>query len=115
MTETGSNLTRHSSYTWLRDTCEEEDTCLLATQLRRRYEEVRSRAMERAGTEDSIAEAEQEEEVIINYINFRFRKLYMSLCYGHTKSPPLLHQLSLLTSNNYKTIILAHDATILTP
>ena len=65
LTDTASTLTRHSSYTWLRDTCEEEDTCLLATQLRRRYEEVRSRAMERAGTEDSIAEARQEEEVTI--------------------------------------------------
>ena len=58
MTDTGSTLTRHSSYTWMRDTCEEEDTCLLATQLRRRYEEVRSRAMQRAEP--------RQEEVTIN-------------------------------------------------
>ena len=96
MTDTGSNLTRHSSYTWLRDTCEEEDTCLLATQLRRRYEEVRSRAMERAGTEDSIAEAEQEEEVIINEImltsGMRFRELFVVMLrfLSHLK-PPLFH------------------------
>ena len=62
MTDTSSTLTRHLSYTWLRDTCEEEDTCLLATQLRRRYEEVRSRAMERAGT--SLLETEELEDQV---------------------------------------------------
>jgi len=54
MTDTCSTLTRHSSYTWLRD--EEEDTCLLATQLRRRYEEVRRSAMEHGGVGDILAE-----------------------------------------------------------
>jgi len=48
VTDTCSTLTRHSSYTWLHD--EEEDTCLLASQLRRRYEEVRKSAMEQSGT-----------------------------------------------------------------
>ena len=52
----------------MRDTCEEEDTCLLATQLRRRYEEVRSRAMQRPETE-----ATHEEVGIKNCIlNFEF-------------------------------------------
>lgn len=109
MTETGSNLTRHSSYTWLRDTCEEEDTCLLATQLRRRYEEVRSRAMERAGTEDSIAEAEQE-EVIINYINFRYeiqKVVYVVMLRSHKKSPSapstVIINFQQLQNNNFGT------------
>ena len=46
--------------------------------------------MERAGTEDSIAEAEQEEEVIINYINFRYeiqKVVYVVMLRSHKKSP----------------------------
>ena len=108
MTDTGSTLTRHSSYTWMRDTCEEEDTCLLATQLRRRYEEVRSRAMQRA-------EPRQEEVKIKNLIfNFRYeiqkvtcRYYVTSRLLSHSK-PPLL-QWSISTSDMNKTIILAPD------
>ena len=63
--------------------------------------------MERAGTEDSIAEAEQEEEVIINEImltsGMRFRELFVVML--RFLSPPLFHQLSFL----------AHDATLLIP
>ena len=63
--DTCTTMTRHSSYTWLHD--EEEDTCLLATQLRRRYEEVRRSAMEQSAamnsvTEDCIMEAEAENQ-----------------------------------------------------
>ena len=62
--DTCTTMTRHSSYTWLQD--EEEDTCLLATQLRRRYEEVRRSAMEQSAaintvTEDCIMETEAEQ------------------------------------------------------
>ena len=64
MTDTGSTLTRHSSYTWMRDTCEEEDTCLLATQLKRRYEEVRGRAMQRPETEATHEEVDTKKYIL---------------------------------------------------
>ena len=93
MTDTGSTLTRHSSYTWMRDTCEEEDTCLLATQLRRRYEEVRSRAMQRA-------EPRQEEvklKIWFSTSDMRFRKLLVVIMSRHG----CCHTLSPLCSNGH--------------
>ena len=65
VTDTCSTLTRHSSYTWLHD--EEEDTCLLATQLRRRYEEVRRSAIEQSGA--SIMEQEEIDDQVLNHVS----------------------------------------------
>merc|ERR1719189_3013057 len=59
-------LTRHSSLTWLTrgHDMEMEDTCMLATQLRRRYEEVRSRAVaETLHTDLDQDTAEEEPEL----------------------------------------------------
>jgi len=58
-------LTRHSSLTWLTrgHDMEMEDTCMLATQLRRRYEEVRSRAVAETLHTDLDQDTEEEPEL----------------------------------------------------